>query len=77
MSAIETDFEGRVSERLTLHLPVRRVFGLILGWYQLHKSRVELSGLTDEQLNDIGLTAQEALREADRPFWDGHQVPDR
>ena len=35
----------------------------------LAKQRAELSQLTDEQLDDIGLTREMADREAHKPFW--------
>lgn len=34
------------------------------------RQRRDLLELTDEQLRDIGVTAEEARREAARPFWD-------
>ncbi|NBQ28542.1 MAG: DUF1127 domain-containing protein [Rhodobacteraceae bacterium] len=33
------------------------------------KSRRALSGLTDDQLRDIGITRSKAWREAQKPFW--------
>ena len=38
--------------------------------YDVHSQRLQLSKLSDEALNDIGLTRKDAQREADRPFWD-------
>lgn len=37
-------------------------------WLRLHTRRALLR-LNDEQLKDIGLTRQQALDEALRPFW--------
>jgi uncharacterized protein YjiS (DUF1127 family) len=37
------------------------------------RSRRELADLTDEQLEDIGLTRKEARLEAEKPFWEGPQ----
>lgn len=34
------------------------------------RQRRDLLELTDEQLRDIGVTPEEARREAARPFWD-------
>ena len=34
------------------------------------RQRRDLRDLTDDQLRDIGLTPNEARREAARPFWD-------
>jgi len=36
---------------------------------QRRKSRHALSGLTDDQLRDIGITRSKAWREAQKPFW--------
>ena len=33
------------------------------------KSRRALSGLTDDQLRDIGITRSKAWHEAQKPFW--------
>ena len=37
---------------------------------RLRKERLDLSGLTDTQLRDIGVTRTEAETEARRPAWD-------
>ncbi|MGR2739612.1 DUF1127 domain-containing protein [Billgrantia sp. Q4P2] len=37
---------------------------------QLRRERTQLQELSDHQLRDIGLTRQQANREARRPFWD-------
>lgn len=34
------------------------------------RQRRDLAALTDEQLRDIGVTPEDARREASRPFWD-------
>ena len=36
----------------------------------INRSRARLAVLDDHMLRDIGLSRDEALREADRPFWD-------
>ena len=36
---------------------------------QRRKSRHALSGLTDDQLRDIGITRSKAWHEAQKPFW--------
>ena len=40
-------------------------------WSERTRQRSALRNIADDQhlLNDIGLTRQEALDEADRPFW--------
>lgn len=53
--------------------PLARVaFGVanaILGWEVRRITRRKLGVLDNHLLDDIGLTAQEARLEADRPFW--------
>jgi uncharacterized protein YjiS (DUF1127 family) len=42
----------------------------VLGaWRHRHATRRELRDLPPHMLRDIGLTRDEALREADKPFW--------
>ena len=36
---------------------------------QRRKSRRALSGLTDDQLRDIGITRSKAWHKAQKPFW--------
>ncbi|WP_298907810.1 DUF1127 domain-containing protein [uncultured Aliiroseovarius sp.] len=51
----------------------KRSFSL-LAWVatviQTRRERVALSQLDAHRLNDLGLTADEAQREASRPIWD-------
>ncbi|MEM9371177.1 MAG: hypothetical protein AAGA26_08465 [Pseudomonadota bacterium] len=44
-------------------LPIARMFAVI-------GERRRLRNLTDAELNDIGITYAESVREANRPFWD-------
>ena len=37
---------------------------------RIHRGRQALLSLSDAQLQDIGMTRDEAEREARRPFWD-------
>lgn len=39
-------------------------------WRELHRQRRELERLSDEMLKDIGISRVDALREAQRSFWD-------
>lgn len=42
----------------------------VLGaWRHRHVTRQELRDLPPHMLRDIGLTRDEAMREADKPFW--------
>jgi len=45
---------------------VRRLGDAVARWRQ----RRDLRELSDDQLRDIGVTRQDARREAARPFWD-------
>jgi uncharacterized protein YjiS (DUF1127 family) len=40
-------------------------------WFELEKARQRgfLKDLDDRQLKDLGLTREEAMREARKPFW--------
>lgn len=51
--------------------PARRsVIATVLSMFRLRKSRADLRGLDPHLLRDIGLTEDDAKREADRPVWD-------
>lgn len=39
-------------------------------WRQLQRERDALRNLSDDMLNDIGLSRETAKRESRRPFWD-------
>jgi len=43
-----------------------------LRWSERNRQRAALRDLADDQhlLNDLGLTRQQALDEANRPFWE-------
>jgi uncharacterized protein YjiS (DUF1127 family) len=44
----------------------------VLGtWRHRHATRQELRDLPPHMLRDIGLTPDEAMSEADKPFWRG------
>ena len=47
-----------------------RAVTTLLRWHELARQRRALLRLDDTMLKDIGLTRTDALREADRPFWD-------
>lgn len=42
----------------------------ILTLLSLRRSRLDLAGLSDEQLRDIGLTRDQVADEIARPIWD-------
>lgn len=39
-------------------------------WYELHREREMLAGLSDEALKDIGISRADVEHETVRPFWD-------
>lgn len=39
-------------------------------WIAVMRQRRALARLSDAQLNDLGLSREDAAREAARPFWD-------
>jgi uncharacterized protein YjiS (DUF1127 family) len=41
-----------------------------LRWSERSRQRVDLRELNEHLLNDIGITRQQALDEANRPFWE-------
>jgi len=42
----------------------------VLAFFDLYRQRRALEALDDHLLRDLGLTREEALREAARPVWD-------
>jgi uncharacterized protein YjiS (DUF1127 family) len=49
---------------------LERALTLLLRWQELAQQRRALMRLDDHMLKDIGLSRVDALREAERPFWD-------
>ncbi len=47
------------------------LYGLptLVTWLSRRGERVELATLDDRQLRDIGITRDQALAEAGKPFW--------
>lgn len=81
MSAICTDPEldcsvqtGAITKRRSVASSLKafclRGFAWVMAYETRRLSRLALSELTDEQLDDIGVTRAEARSEAARPFWD-------
>jgi uncharacterized protein YjiS (DUF1127 family) len=53
----------------------KRLRRLLVRWSTLRRERLELAELDARLLRDIGIDRITALREADRPFWDGRERP--
>lgn len=67
------DLETIRASRVTIHdgpSLIRRALTWLVGRERKRLSRLALAELTDDQLADIGITAEDARREAARPFWD-------
>jgi uncharacterized protein YjiS (DUF1127 family) len=48
-----------------------RAITTLLGWQDLARQRRALLRLDDHMLKDVGLSRADAMREAERRFWDG------
>jgi len=46
-----------------------RFVAMLRGWIARAQQRHELSGLSDEQLRDVGLNRDIVKREREKPFW--------
>ncbi|MCK6451936.1 MAG: DUF1127 domain-containing protein [Alphaproteobacteria bacterium] len=46
-----------------------RFFDTLFDWMDRYRSRRALFGMTDAQLNDVGLTRADIHAEAGKPFW--------
>ena len=53
----------------------KRLRRLLVRWATLRRERLELAELDTRLLRDIGVDRIAALREAERPFWDGRERP--
>lgn len=42
---------------------------VVVMWHERHSQRRALSGLTQEELTDIGVSQGDAAAEARKPFW--------
>ena len=45
------------------------LFDALLIWQERAAQRSRLQGLEDHLLRDVGLTRDQVVREADKPFW--------
>jgi uncharacterized protein YjiS (DUF1127 family) len=45
----------------------------LMDWHDIAKERRALRSMSDEMLNDIGISRTDAMREASRRFWDVDQ----
>lgn len=56
--------------RYSLTNRLKALFVYALRLIEVQRQRGELAKLSDQQLHDIGITREQAEREARRPFWD-------
>ena len=49
--------------------PLRRLWVLLTEWRQRIRLRYEVERLTEQELADMRLTREDALNEAQKPFW--------
>ena len=71
-SADGTALSGTRQRRHTVLNLAIRAAALIQGWSERRRQRESLNNLAElnpHLLNDIGLTRDDALREAAKPFW--------
>ena len=47
-----------------------RGFATLMIWYDVAQERRSLRSMSDEMLEDIGISRADAMREAGRRFWD-------
>lgn len=47
----------------------RSLISLLRHYWQRHQSRQTLHYMSDHQLRDLGLTRDQVIREAIKPFW--------
>lgn len=69
-SRSELRIEANVRKDISLFA---RAIARIHLWMELSRQRRELAQLSDEMLKDIGLSRVDALRMANRPFWDDRE----
>jgi len=48
----------------------RTLLGRAISLLAFHRTRASLAHLDDAMLSDIGVTREQALKEAKRPLWD-------
>lgn len=63
MTTFTSNLTGTARSGLRLSLPLAK-------WIRVSRERRQLAGLSERQLRDIGVDADNAAAEAARPFWD-------
>jgi len=70
ISIFDSIFELIVRKRPGLERMLNDISAELDARHTCQKTRKELLNLSDDQLKDIGVTKREALKEANRDFWD-------
>ncbi|POF28095.1 DUF1127 domain-containing protein [Roseibium marinum] len=70
MSSIETIGGRRISRVPAFRSLIAFLLRKVAGWRRTARTRSQLLELSDAALEDLGLTAETARQEAERPFWD-------
>lgn len=65
----EIKCHGLTSTNSSMYSFVDRILLKISQWRDLSMQRRYLSNLSEDQLKDIGLTANDVRRESTKPFW--------
>lgn len=70
-SSIGTDLSAgrRAQVRWPLHSAAKRWAAFAIRCLERHRQRKALLGLDGRLLRDIGITREQAVREARKPFW--------
>lgn len=55
-------------EKHSIHV-VSDLLHKLTRWYELHREREMLAGMSDKALKDIGLSRADVAQEAERHFW--------
>jgi uncharacterized protein YjiS (DUF1127 family) len=62
----QTEIQG--AEKHSVHL-ISDLLHKVSRWYELHREREMLAGLSDEALKDIGMSRADVAFESVKPFW--------
>ena len=65
----ECTCRNAATDRATLAASAAAMARVVQRWNQRSRQRMALRDLDAAQLNDIGVTREDALREAAKPFW--------
>jgi uncharacterized protein YjiS (DUF1127 family) len=67
---IDELFEDMDEDRVTPGQAILNAWLKVKDWREVSRQRRDLRDLSDQLLKDIGISRADAIREADRTFWD-------